>query len=78
MPLHVVPYGDRTSIQDALFCAKHEKKLSFQEIADALGRTDVWVASVFFQKNAPSHDDALKLIKILGLDRDKAYAQGDH
>ncbi|GAA5837788.1 hypothetical protein JCM11251_002322 [Rhodosporidiobolus azoricus] len=59
----------------ALFAAKAAKGLTFDAIGQAIGRDEVWVASVFYGQAKPLKEDVVKLAKVLGLpqtDFDKA------
>jgi len=47
--------------------AKQAKNLTFQQIADAVGRDEVWTASALLGQNTMSADEAKKACVILGL-----------
>ena len=58
-----------------MFEAKAAKKLSFEKIATALGRSEVAVAAIFYgQARRASEDDVEKLSQILGVE-EKVLAQ---
>lgn len=50
-----------------LFAAKTGRGLTFAELADALGRSEVAVAAIFYGQASPSTADAAKLRQLLGL-----------
>lgn len=52
-----------------LFEAKAEKKLTFEEIAKELGRSEVAVAAVFYGQARASPEDVEKLANILDIDQ---------
>ncbi|GAA5884191.1 hypothetical protein JCM6882_002173 [Rhodosporidiobolus microsporus] len=50
-----------------LFAAKAAKGLTFDTIGKAIGRDEVWVASVFYGQAKPLKEDIAHLSKVLGL-----------
>lgn len=50
--------------------AKHEKGVSFQQIADAVGRDIVWATSAILGQNTFDADEAKKVCKLLDLGTD--------
>jgi transcriptional regulator with XRE-family HTH domain len=50
-----------------LFNAKKAKKISFEELAKAVGREEVAVAAIFYGQAKASEEDAEKLAELLGL-----------
>jgi len=54
--------------------AKQLKGLSFQQIADAVGKDEVWVASALLGQNTMSADEAAKACALLGLGKDVEMA----
>ena len=54
--------------------AKAERKLTFQQIADAIGRHQVWTASALLGQATMSADEAKKTVEILGLGDDVCAA----
>ncbi|KAF2863260.1 cyanate hydratase [Piedraia hortae CBS 480.64] len=48
-----------------LFAAKKEKNLSFETIANALGRSEVAVAAIFYGQAKASPEDVTNLAKVL-------------
>lgn len=54
--------------------AKLTKNLSFQQIADAVGRDEVWTASAMLGQNTMSAAEAKALCTLLGLDSSVEFA----
>ena len=48
--------------------AKKSKGLSFADLEAALGRDEVWIASLFYGQATASEDEAAKLADLLSLD----------
>ena len=57
-----------------LFAAKKEKNLSFETLAQALGREEVAVAAIFYGQAQASPEDVTALAKILGLSEEVLLA----
>lgn len=57
----------RHELTDRILAAKREKRLTFRAIAEAVGRSPVWVASALFGQATMSADEARKATTILGL-----------
>ncbi len=69
------PPGSASSALTAtLMAAKKAKNLSFADLENALGRDEVWVASLFYGQAAASAEEAAKLADILDLDADTTAA----
>ncbi|KAL8715411.1 MAG: hypothetical protein Q9220_000745 [cf. Caloplaca sp. 1 TL-2023] len=68
--------ADRLPIQaHTLFEAKAQKQLTFEQIAQALGRNEVAVAAIFYGQSQTTPDDVDKLAEVLGVDKSKLEAQ---
>ncbi|KAL8286894.1 hypothetical protein RQP46_003900 [Phenoliferia psychrophenolica] len=52
---------------DSLFSAKQAKGLTFDAIGKGIGRSEVWVASLFYGQAKPEPDDITKLAKVLDI-----------
>ena len=52
-----------------MFAAKAAKKLTFEQMAQELGRTEVAVAALFYAQAQASAEDVEKLSKLLGLEQ---------
>ncbi|SPQ21908.1 1155e719-d4cb-427f-bf0d-ebe50a16ba9b [Thermothielavioides terrestris] len=57
-----------------LFEAKTQKRLTFEDIAQHLGRSEVAVAALFYGQAQASPEDAEKLTQLLGLSRESNIA----
>jgi cyanate lyase len=56
------------AITATLMAAKKARGLSFVELGEAMGRNEVWVASLFYRQATASADEAARLAELLGLD----------
>jgi cyanate lyase len=56
------------SITAALMAAKRAKGLSFEDLEAALGRDEVWIASLFYGQSTASAEEASRLGELLELD----------
>ncbi|KAL1662826.1 cyanate lyase C-terminal domain-containing protein [Schizophyllum commune] len=56
-----------STISERLFEAKARKGLTFDEIAKAVGRDEVWVAAAFYGQANPDAEELAKLGEVLGL-----------
>jgi len=56
---------------ELLFAAKTRARLTFAQIADAIGRNEVAVAALFYGQAKASHDDIVGLAKLLDIDEQK-------
>lgn len=63
-----------SGITNTLMAAKKEKGLSFADLGEAIGRDEVWVASLFYLQSRASQEEADKLASVLGLGPDVAEA----
>ena len=57
-----------------LMAAKRAKGLSFADLEAALGRDEVWIASLFYGQSTASVEEAQQLTTLLGLDGSIAEA----
>ncbi|BGP52145.1 Cyanate hydratase [Rhodotorula kratochvilovae] len=55
------------SVHQSLFEAKAVKALTFEQIAQKVGRDEVWIAALFYGQAKPTQDEVKKLAKTLGL-----------
>ncbi|WP_290784246.1 cyanase [Halomonas sp.] len=65
---------DKLEMRHTLLAAKARKKMSWDEIASAIGMSPVWVASACYGMNSASHEVAHKLCDTLGVDAEAAEA----
>jgi len=73
------PLNTLEPILKSLFEAKARKNLSFDQIASAVGRDEIWIASVFYGQAKPEPKDIESLSKILDIDLAQFNAEhGDH
>ncbi|CAG8448216.1 13588_t:CDS:2 [Acaulospora morrowiae] len=59
--------GKLSPLSIKLFEAKKEKKLTFAEIGEKLGKDEVWVAAVFYEQAKPEESDLVKLGVLLDI-----------
>jgi cyanate lyase len=57
----------REEVTSAIRAAKAAKKLTWQEIANEVGKSPVWTTSVCLGQNSMSAEQADKLVTLLGL-----------
>lgn len=58
------------AITKTLLEAKSTKGISFADLETALGRDEVWIATVIYRQASASEDEASKLLHALGLGQD--------
>ncbi|KAL2262998.1 hypothetical protein VTK26DRAFT_8664 [Humicola hyalothermophila] len=63
------------SYSATLFAAKTAKSLTFEAIAQHLGRSEVAVAAIFYGQATASPEDVDKLSQLLGIPRDALAAE---
>ena len=63
-----------SAVTGKLLTAKKEKGLSFADLGEAIGRDEVWVASLFYLQAMASQEETDKLVSALGLGPDVAEA----
>ncbi len=64
----------RTEATERILDAKQQKGLSFAAIAEAVGRSPVWVTSALLGQATMSADEAAKVTTLLGLGHEEAAA----
>jgi cyanate lyase len=64
----------RAEATERILQAKHEKKLTFEAIAHAVGRHKVWVTSALLGQATMSAEEAQKAVAVLGLGPEVATA----
>ncbi|GJE85545.1 cyanase [Phanerochaete sordida] len=69
------PYSNLPSICVQLAEAKARLGLSFQDIGNAIGRDEVWVAAAFYAQAKLTKDDIHGLAKVLELDQTQLEAE---
>jgi cyanate lyase len=61
-------------ITDRLLEAKRKSGLTFAQLGEAIGRSEVWTTAVIYRQAAPSQEEAEGLFAALGLPKDDAAA----
>ena len=56
---------DKAEMSRALLEAKKQKGLTWQDLSNAVGMSEVWLASVCYGENSASEEAARKLAKVL-------------
>ncbi|EGN99314.1 hypothetical protein SERLA73DRAFT_182250 [Serpula lacrymans var. lacrymans S7.3] len=67
VPANSAPYADLPPISTALFEAKARKGLTFDDVAKAIGRDEIWVAAAFYGQAKLSPDEIDSLAKVLDI-----------
>jgi cyanate lyase len=57
-----------TNMTQQLLAAKADKGLTFSQLGETIGRSEVWIASLIYGQASASQDEADVLVKTLGLD----------
>lgn len=57
-------------VTKTLLKAKKRKGLTFANLGEAIGRDEVWIASLFYRQASASQEEAMKLATALDLDAD--------
>ncbi|KAH7928100.1 Cyanase [Leucogyrophana mollusca] len=67
VPSNNRPYADLPPISAALFEAKARKGLTFDEIAKAIGKDEIWLAAAFYGQAKFSSEELVKLAEVLDI-----------
>jgi cyanate lyase len=65
---------DRAAVTARILAAKKERDFTFSQIADTVGRHEVWVTSAIYGQAQMDAKEADRLVKLLGLDDEVAEA----
>ena len=65
---------DRSELSKTLLDAKKRKGLSWEDLSQKVGMSDVWLASVLYGESAAPEDVAQKIAKVLDLNEPIAKA----
>jgi cyanate lyase len=65
---------NREEATEKILTAKAARKLTFEQIAKAVGRHKLWVTSALLGQNTLSPEEAQKAVEVLGLGPDVATA----
>jgi len=76
---NIAPYADLPSVCSTLLEAKARKGVTFDDIAKALGKDEVWVAAAFYGQAKFSPEELDKLGQVLDIQTAGLHAQiGSH
>ncbi|KAL0945412.1 hypothetical protein HGRIS_000904 [Hohenbuehelia grisea] len=67
VPSSNTPYADLPPIISQLFAAKASKGLTFDQIAKAIGRDEIWLAAAFYGQAKFSADEISKVAEVLDI-----------
>ena len=56
-----------SEVTKTLLAAKKEKSLSFADLEAVVGRSEVWIAAVFYRQASASREEAEKIVSALDL-----------
>jgi cyanate lyase len=56
-----------SEVTEKLFAAKKQKGLSFSDLEKIVGRSEVWIAALFYRQASASQEEAEKLASALNL-----------
>ncbi len=65
-----MPIISREDATAQIMVAKEQKGLTFKQIADAIGKDEVWTASAMLGQNTMSPEEASKTCELLGLGKE--------
>jgi cyanate lyase len=66
---------EQSRFSEMLLKAKEEKGLSFDDLGRLVGRSEMWVAALFYGQARATAEEARKIVSRLGLGRDKKAVQ---
>ncbi|KAJ7624650.1 cyanate lyase C-terminal domain-containing protein [Roridomyces roridus] len=74
------PYRDLPPAASVLFEAKARKGMTFAQIAEEMGKDEIWVAAAFYGQAKFTTEDLAKLTSVLGIASSSALEAGlgDH
>ncbi|KAF9448545.1 Cyanase [Macrolepiota fuliginosa MF-IS2] len=79
VPSNNAPLADLPSISSKLLEAKARKGLTFDNIAKAIGKDEVWVAAAFYGQAKFTAEELLQVSELLGLPAASALSEiGEH
>jgi len=67
VPANNAPYADLPPINAKLFEMKARKGLTFDQIAQKIGKDEVWVAAAFYGQAKFTEDELKKVSEVLGI-----------
>ncbi|KAJ7214520.1 cyanate lyase C-terminal domain-containing protein [Mycena pura] len=72
------PYADLPSASSKLFEAKARKGVTFDQIATAIGKDEVWVAAAFYGQAKFTPEELARVSEYLGISSDLQAELGAH
>ena len=66
---------EQSRFSELLLKAKEDKGLSFADLGKLIGRSEMWMAALFYGQGQATAGEAKKIVSRLGLVRDKKAAQ---
>lgn len=79
VPSNIAPYANLPSICSTLFEAKARKGLTFDQIANAIGRDEIWVAAAFYGQAKFSAEELKKISEVLDIPPSTSFNEiGEH
>ncbi|KAJ7103909.1 cyanate lyase C-terminal domain-containing protein [Mycena epipterygia] len=79
VPINTAPYAELPSINSKLFEGKARKGLTFEEIAKAIGKDEVWVAAAFYAQAKFTPEEIKQVAELLDIPTGELQAGlGDH
>jgi len=79
IPTNTTPYANLPSISSKLFEAKARQGLTFDDIAKAIGKDEVWVAAAFYGQAKFTSEELKKVSEILRIPPEESLgALGEH
>ena len=57
-----------STTSETLLAAKRNKNMSFADLEQALDRSEIWIAALFYGQASASQEEATQLVEILELD----------
>jgi len=76
---NTAPYADLPPIISELFSAKARKGLTFDQIAKAIGRDEVWLAAAFYGQAKFSADEIKQVAEVLEIPNTNIQSEiGEH
>lgn len=79
VPTNTSPYADLPAASSALFQAKARRGLTFDQIAKAIGKDEVWLAAAFYGQARFTEDELNTVCEVLGIGSSELVSQlGSH
>ncbi|KAF9026010.1 Cyanase [Hymenopellis radicata] len=79
IPTSIAPYANLPSTNSKLFEAKAKKGITFDAIAKAIGKDEVWVAAAFYGQAKFTEEELKKVSEVLDIQHNGLVGElGDH